>query len=76
MSDERVKPVPKTTGDTAEEITDRRMKWPAFNLMDKDFKEYIQKSTGGFKDELMDMLRETNRIQLKNLSTIRQVLVD
>ena len=76
MSDERVKPVPKTTGDTAEEITDRRMKWPAFNLMDKDFKEYIQTSTGGFKEELIEMLRETNKIKLKNLSIIRQVLVD
>ena len=75
-TDERKKPVPKTTGEKAQEITDRRMNWPAFNLMSKDFKEYIQTSTGGFKDELMDMLRETNNKQLKNVSTIRQVLTD
>ena len=74
--DERKKPVPKTLGTKAVETTDRRNNWPVFNLMGKEFKEYIQDSQDGFKDELMDMLRETNNKQLKNVSTIRQVLTD
>ena len=70
------KPVPITTKDPLKEITDRRMRWPTLNLMTKEFTEYLQKSTGSHKESLMEMLKETNRVQLKNISTIREVLVD
>ena len=69
-------PVPTTTQEQIKSITDRRIRWPTLNLMNTEFREYLKKSTGCHKDRMMDILEETNKVQLKNISTIRQVLKD